>query len=193
VSLLTSLAGRAAQVALVGPAIARAKRKAVRFAIGGTLLALFGVIGLVYLLAALRTVLEGQIGPIWAPLAIGGGLFVLAGIAYLAFLRPRASESAKAASQADAVRDKIVGPARMLEGQVAQRPLQSLAIALAVGFAGASLLRLLRGRESQRAPRTYDGTGQAPPPHPSRAERPAWMREVVLRETDRRKGDGRYR
>ena len=189
--LLASLAGRFAQVALVGPAIARMKRKAARFAIGGALVALFGIIGLVFLLAALRTVLESQIGPIWAPLAIGGGLLLFAGIAYLAFLRPRASESTAAASQAEAVRDKIVGPARALEGQVAQRPLQSLAIALAVGFAGASLLRLLRGRQQPAPPPGYDGYGQAPR-HPTAAERPAWMREVVLRETDRRKGNGRH-
>jgi hypothetical protein len=74
---------------------------------------------------------------------------------------------------------------------VAQRPLQSLAIALAVGFAGASLLRLLRGRQQPAPPPRHDGYGQAPP-HPTAAERPAWMREVVLRETDRRKGNGRH-
>lgn len=188
-ALIASLAGRLAQVALVGPAIARLKRKVIRSAIGGALLALFGVLGLVFLLAALRTVLEREIGPVWAPVAIGGGLLALAGIAYLVFLKPRASESQAVATQADAVRDRIVGPARTIEGQVTQRPLQSIAIALAVGFAGASLLRMLRGRTSSPPPR-YDGYGQ-PPPHPMGAERPAWMREVVLRETDRRKANGR--
>lgn len=188
-ALIASLASRLAQVALVGPAIARLKRKAIRSAIGGALLALFGILGLVYLLAALRTALEREIGPLWAPVAIGGGLLVLAGIAYLVFLKPRAAESDAATMQADAMRDRIVGPARAIEGQVAQRPLQSIAIALAAGFAGASLLRILRGRTPSPTPR-HDGYGQ-PPPHPMGAERPAWMREVVLRETDRRKANGR--
>jgi hypothetical protein len=189
-SLLVSLAGLLAQVAMVGPAIARLKRRAIRSAIGGALIALFGILGLVYLLAALRTVLEGEIGPVWAPVAIGGGLAVLAGIAYLVFLRPRAPEGkTAAATQADAVRDRIVGPARAIEGQIAQRPLQSIAIALAVGFAAAALLRMLRDRRPPAAPR-YDGYGQRPP-HPSGAERPAWMREVVLRETERRRANGK--
>ncbi len=189
--LLASLAGRVAQVALVGPFIANLKRRAIRSAIGGALIALLGILGIVYLLAALRTALDTQIGPIWSPVAIGVGLFVLAGVAYLVFLRPRASEGKTTAAKADAMRDKFVGPARALEGQVAQHPLQSLALALAVGFAGASLLRLLRGRQRPAATPGYDGYGQ-PPPHPRGAERPAWMREVVLRETDRRKGNGRH-
>lgn len=189
-ALIASLAGRLAQVALVGPAIARLKRKAIRSAIGGALLALFGVLGLIFLLAALRAVLEQEIGPIWAPVAIGAGLLVLAGIAYLVFLKPRRAEREDATSEAEAVRDRIVGPARAIEGQVAQRPLQSIAIALAVGFAGATLLRMLRGGRTPSPPR-YDGYG-APPPHPMGAERPAWMREVVLRETDRRKANGRH-
>lgn len=188
-ALIASLASRLAQVALVGPAIARLKRKAIRSAIGGALLALFGILGLIFLLAALRAVLEQEIGPIWAPVAIGAGLLVLAGIAYLVFLKPRRAEREGATSEAEAVRDRIVGPARAIEGQVAQRPLQSIAIALAVGFAGATLLRMLRGGRTPSAPR-YDGYG-APPPHPMGAERPAWMREVVLRETDRRKANGR--
>jgi hypothetical protein len=190
-ALIASLASRLAQVALVGPAIARLKRKAIRSAIGGALIALFGILALVYLLAALRTALEREIGPLWAPVAIGGGLLVLAGIAYLAFLRPRGAEREAAASQADAMRDRIAGPARAIEGQVTQRPLQSLAIALAVGFAGATLLRMLRGGRTPSLPPRYDGYG-APPPHPMGAERPAGMREVVLRETDRRKGNGRH-
>ncbi len=189
-ALIASLAGRLAQVALVGPAIARLKRKAIRSAIGGALLALFGVLGLIFLLAALRVVLEQEIGPIWAPVAIGAGLLVLAGIAYLVFLKPRRAEREDATSEAEAVRDRIVGPARAIEGQVAQRPLQSIAIALAVGFAGATLLRMLRGGRTPSPPR-YDEYG-APPPHPMGAERPAWMREVVLRETDRRKANGRH-
>jgi hypothetical protein len=188
-ALLASLAGRVAQIALVRPAISRMKRRAVRAAIGGALITLFGIVGLIFLLAALRTVLEREIGPIWAPVAIGGGLLVLAGIAYLVFLRTRSSEGEAAASQTEAVRDKIMGPARVLENQVAQRPLQSLAIALAIGFAGASLLRMLRGRQREEPPPRRDGYGR--PPHPSGAERPAWMREVVLRETDRRRGNSR--
>jgi hypothetical protein len=188
-ALFASLAGRFAQIALVGPAIARMKRNAVRDAIGGALIALFGIVGLIFLLAGLRTVLEGEIGPVWAPVAIGGGMLVLAGIAYLAFLRPRASEGKAAAIEAEAMRERIAGPARAVESQVTQRPLQSIAIALAIGFAGASLLRMLRGRRQAPSPR-YDGYGQRPP-HPAGAERPAWMREVVLRETDRRKSNGR--
>jgi len=190
-SLLTSLAGRAAQVALVGPVIARMKRRAIRAAIGGALLALFGLLGLAYLLTALRNELDRHLGSVWSPLAIGAGLLVIAGIAYLVFLKPRVSEGEAAASQAEAMRDRIVGPARKLEAQVAKSPLQSLAVALAVGFAAASLLRLLRGRQDQAARRSYDGTGAPPPSEPPPPQRPPWMREAVLRETERRKGNGR--
>lgn len=189
-SLLTSLAGRAAQLALVGPVIARLKRRAIRAAVGGALIALFGVLGLVFLLTALRTELDRHLGAVWSPVAIGAGLLAIAGIAYLVFLKPRASEGEAAASQAEAMRDKIVEPARKLEGQVAKSPLQSLAIALAVGFAAASLLRILRGRQDQAARRGNDGTG-VPPSEPPPPRRPPWMREVVLRETERRKGNGR--
>jgi hypothetical protein len=188
--LLASLAARAAQIAVVGPAIARLKKRAVRSLIGGALIALFGIMGFAYLIVALRNGLEQYLGPIWTPLAVGGFLLVLAGIAYLVFLKPRGSEASKAEAQASAMRDKIVAPARKLEGQVAKSPLQSLAIALAVGFAAASVLRIIRGRGQQPQPRTTDGTG-APPPRPRETERPAWMREVVLRETDRRRGNGR--
>jgi hypothetical protein len=190
-SLVTSLAARAAQLALVGPAIARMKKRAIRAAIGGVLIALFGLLGLVYLLMALRTELDRHLGAVWSPVAIGAGLLAIAGVAYLVFLRPRASEGEAAASQAEAMRDTIVGPARKLEGQVAKNPLQSLAVALAVGFAAASLLRLLRGRQDQAARRGYDGTGVPPGEPPPPPQRPPWMREVVLRETERRKGNGR--
>lgn len=185
-ALIASLAGRLAQVALVGPALARMKRKAIRTAIGAALLALFGIFALVYLLAALRIVLEREVGPVWAPLAIGGGLLVLAGIAYLAFLRPRAAERETSAVPADLVRERIAEPARVLQGQVAQRPLQSVAIALAVGFAGATLLRLLRGRRHATPPGNF-----ARPPAPSDAEWSAWLREAVRQEAERRKANGR--
>lgn len=188
--LLASLAARAAQVAVVGPALARLKKRAVRAMIGGALIGLFGVMGFAYLIVALRNGVEQYLGPIWTPLAIGGFLLVLAGIAYLVFLKPRGSEASAAEAQAAAMRDKIVAPARKLEGQVAKSPLQSLAVALAVGFAAASVLRIIRGRGEPPHPRTTDGAGM-PPPHPRGPERPAWMREVVLRETDRRRGNGR--
>jgi hypothetical protein len=191
VALLASLASRLAQVAVIGPALARLKRRAVRVAIGGALIGLFGVMGFAYLIVALRNGIEPYLGPIWTPVAIGGGLLLLAGIAYLVFIRPRGAEASTAEAQAAAVRDKIVGPARKLEGQVAKSPLQSLAIALAVGFAAASLLRILRGRQQAGAPRPYDGAGLRPPPHPASSERPAWMREVVLRETERRRRNGK--
>lgn len=191
-ALLASLAGRFARVALVGPALTRLKRRAIRVAVGGALIFAFGIIGFAYLLVALRTELERHIGPIWTPLAIGAGLLVLAGIAYLVFIRPRGSEAQTAESQAAAIRDKIVGPARKLEGQVAERPLQTLALALAVGFAAASVLRMLRGRQQDAGRRAHDGVGDAAPSEPPPAgQRPAWMREVVLRETERRKADGR--
>ncbi len=182
-ALIASLAGRLAQVALVGPALARMKRKAIRTAIGGGLLVLFAILALVFLLAALRTVLEREIGPVLAPLAIGGGLLVLAGIAYLAFLRPRTTDADTPATPSELFRDRVAGPARAVEGQIAQRPLQSVAIALAVGFAGATLLRMLRGR--RQSPRE-DGYSRPP-----EADIPAWLREAAQREAERRKANGR--
>lgn len=187
---LASLAGRVAQLALIGPVVARLKRRATRMAIGGVLVALCGAFGLAYLIIGVRVELERFLGPLWAPLAIGAAFVVLAGIAYLILLRPRSSERASAEANAAALRDKIAGPARRLEGQVASNPLQSLAIALAVGFAAASLLRLLRGRERPAAP-SSPWPRQPRPTEPPRGERPPWMREVVLRETERRRTDGK--
>jgi hypothetical protein len=188
---LASLASRAAQLALIGPAIARLKRRATRMAIGGVLVAIFGAFALAYLVIGAHIALERQIGPLWAPLAIGVAFIALAAIAYLAFLRPRASESESADARAAAVRDKIAGPARRLEGQVASNPLQSLAIALAVGFAAASLLRLLRGRERAAEPPPSSPWPRQAAGEPPRGERPPWMREVVLRETERRRTNGK--
>ncbi len=173
---LASLAGRLAQVALVGPAIARLKRRAARTALGGALLALSGLGGLVFLLAALRTWLDGMIGPIWSPAAIGAGLLVCAGIAGLVFLKPRATKGEKAATQAEALHDTLVGPARAREDRVARHPLQSLAIALAAGFAGATLLRLRRGRRPAAPLPRDDDNGR--------------MRDAALHATHRRKGNG---
>jgi hypothetical protein len=187
---LASLAGRAAQIALIGPMVARLKRRATRMAVGGALVALFGAFGLAYLVIGLRVGLEPHLGALWTPLAIGAAFVVLAGIVYLAFLRPRAAERASVEANAAAVRDKIVAPARRLEGQVASNPLQSVAIALAVGFAAATLLRLLRGRERPAAP-SSPWPRQPSPHEPPRGERPPWMREVVLRETERRRTDGK--
>jgi hypothetical protein len=187
--LLASLAGRAAQMALIAPALARLKRRATRTIVGGVLLLVFGGFGLAYLLIALRLELERYIGPAWTPLAIGLAFCLFAAIAYFALLRPRKSEAMSAEAQASEMRDRIVAPARRLESQVSSNPLQSVAIALAVGFAAASLLRLLRGGE-RRAPASPwpRRDGEAPRPE---ATRPAWMREVVLRETDRRRANGK--
>jgi hypothetical protein len=191
VAFLASLASRAAQVALIGPAVARIKRRATRAAVGGVLVLVFGGFGVAYLLIALRVELERHIGPLWAPVAIGGVLCLLALVAYVALLRPRRSEHASVEAQAQAVRDRIVAPARRLEGQIVGNPLQSVALALAVGFAAASLLRMLRrDRETPAAPASPWPREQAAQPR-RESERPPWMREVVLRETDRRRTDGK--
>ena len=190
-SIATFLIGRAARVALIGPAIARLKRNAIRAAIGIGLVAVLGGLGLTYLLIALRHVLEREIGPLWTPVAIGG-VFVLAGlIAYLVFLRPKGERPAAAETAGFGIPPGLAAPMQNLEAKVSKNPLPSLAIALAAGFAAAAVLRMVRGqRAAPPPPSGNSGYGQAPP-HPSGAERPAWMREVVLRETDRRRTNGR--
>lgn len=187
-SLLTALAGRLASVAMVGPAIARFKRRAVQVAVGGALVAVLGGLGLAYLLIALRHELERHLGPVWTPAAIGAALLVFAGIAYLAFLRPPRSAAEEAESRTEAVRENFVSPARQVEQQITQRPLASVAAAVAVGFAVASLLRSFRGRSRR------DGGGEAAPRASRRPDPvPDWTREVVFREADRRKGNGAAR
>lgn len=187
--MLASLVGRLAQVALIGPAVARFRRKTVRTLIGGVLIAFFGVFGLAYLLIGLRQELDWYLGPIFAPLAIGAVLFVFAGIVYLALLRPRRSDAETAARQAAAMRHKIARPARKIEEQVAGNPLQSVAAAAAVGFAAAYLLRFLRQRskagEGEAGGRRHDDDDENTPP--------PWAREVlreVLREARRRRANG---
>ncbi|MDR3473878.1 MAG: hypothetical protein P4M09_19650 [Devosia sp.] len=62
------------------------------------------LVGVVFLLVALHTWLSGWIGPLWAPLAIAGGAFVIALICYgvlriqQASLRRREAEHRQAAA-----------------------------------------------------------------------------------------------
>lgn len=165
------------------------KRNAVRAAIGLALVAVLGGLGLTYLLIALRHQLEREIGPLWTPLAIGGVLALTALIAYVALLRPRHAGRAAAAAPSLGMPPELAAPLRNIESTVSKNPLPSIAVALAAGFAAAAVLRIVR-RQRTGAPRGNGAYGQ-PPPHPSGAERPAWMREAVLRETGRRKGNGR--
>jgi hypothetical protein len=182
------LAGRLARIALIAPALQRLKRNAVRTAIGIGLVAVLGGLGLTYLLIALRYQLEREIGPLWTPVAIGGVLALAALVAYAALLRPRRARRA-VASEPVGLPPELAAPLRNIESTVSKNPLPSIAVALAAGFAAAAVLRMVR-RPRPGAPRGNDGYNQAPP-HPAGAERPAWMREVVLRETDRRRANGR--
>ena len=183
------MAGRLARIALIAPALQRLKRNAVRTAIGIGLVAVLGGLGLTYLLIALRYQLEREIGPLWTPIAIGGALALAALIAYATMLRPRRARRA-AASEPAGLPPELAAPLRNIESTVAKNPLPSIALALAAGFAAGAVLRMLR-RPRAGAPRGNSGYGQAAP-HPTGAERPAWMREAVLRETERRKGNGRH-
>jgi hypothetical protein len=191
VSLATLLAGRVARIALLAPALARMKRNAVRAALGIGLVALFGGLGLAYLLVALRVQLEREIGPLWAPLAIGGVLALAALVAYLALLRPRRRRAPAMTAESAGLPPELGASMRTLETKVAQNPLPSIAVALAAGFAAAALLRLLRQRSAAPRPRADGAADTAPPPRTSRSEPPPWTRETIVRETERRKGNGR--
>lgn len=189
-SFLFSMAGRLARLSLVGPAIERMKRRAVRGAIGAGLVLVLGALGVTYLLIALRFELEGLIGPLWAPVAIGGTLCVFAGIAYLVYLRPREPRRQPQQGPAIGIPPQISASVRSLETQVANRPLQSVAAALAVGFAAAYALRLLRKDRAPAAPPPSSPWPRATDPL-REAERQAWMREGMLREAERRRANGK--
>lgn len=189
-SFATQLAGRLARIALVAPALARLKRSATRAAIGLGLVLVLGGLALAYLLIAVRYQLEREIGPLWTPLAIGGGLAIAALIAYFALLRPRRPREAAASAEAIGVPPELAASMRTLETKVARNPLPSIAVALAAGFAAAAVLRMLRRRDATPPPRGADsGLGTAP--RTSRPEQPPWMREVLLRETERRRANGK--
>lgn len=183
------LAGRLAQVALVGPAMARMKRRAIRGAIGAGLVALLGTLGMVYLLIAIRVELEYQIGPLWAPVAIGGVLCLFALVAYLVFLKPRQRRQPAVAEMPSlGLPPDLAAPVQALGAQVASKPLQSIAVAVAAGFAAAMVLRMVRQRNQRKA-----APQSAPPPRANGRAEPEgpWVREVVLRETERRRANGR--
>ena len=183
---MLSLAGRLAQVALVAPALARMKRCAIRMSVGGALVLVFGLFGLAYLLIALRIAVEPLIGPLWTPLAIGGGLCLIAFVAYLGLVRPlRPMEKPLAASEEKAIPAALAEPMQRIETHVAKNPLQSVAIALAAGFAATMLLRLLRRPRPQptRSAAAHKANGHA--------DADAWLREMVARELDRRRAEER--
>jgi hypothetical protein len=188
-SLATLLAGRLARIALVAPALSRLKRNATRAAIGIGLVLVLGGLGLAYLLIALRYQLEREIGPLWTPLAMGGGLALAALAAYFALLRPRRPRQAAASAEAIGVPPELAASVRTLETKVANNPLPSVAVALAAGFAAAAVLRMLRRREAAPPPRGTTAFGTAP--STGRPEQPPWMREVLLRETERRRTNGK--
>jgi hypothetical protein len=176
-SLVTSLASRAARVALIGPAITRLKRQLVRSVVGGVLLAVLGGIGAIFLLAALRTELERHIGPTWSPLIIGVVFCIIAGVAYLSFLRPRQSDAREARAAERKAQDKFVRPTRQLEAKLSHRPWLSLAGSLGTGFVAAFLVYLLQARRrNSRVPRS-SGNGLDTDP---------WSRQVVIRESEPR-------
>jgi len=179
-------------MALIAPAIARLKRNATRAALGIGLIVVFGGFGLAYLLIALSRLLEREIGPLWTPVAIGGVLCLAALGAYLALLRPRARPHASHEAAAIGLPPELAAPMRNLETRVAKNPLASIAVAVGAGFAAAALLRMLRGRRYPASPWPPGGVGAAQPrPGTGTSERPSWMREVLLRETERRKSNGR--
>jgi hypothetical protein len=161
---------------LIGPAIARLKRKIVRSVVGGVLLALLGGIGLLFPLAALRTELERHLGPTWSPLVIGAVFCVLAGIAYLTFLRPRQSEVRDARAAERMAHEKFVRPTRRIEAKLSAKPWLSLAGSLGTGFAAAFLVYLLRAKR-RTSGATPQGNGLDTTP---------WSRRVVIQESEPR-------
>jgi hypothetical protein len=190
-SMFTMLAGRLAQVALVGPAVARMKRRAIRSAIGIALVGLCGTLGAIYLLAAVRFELEQYIGPLWAPVAIGGVLCLVALVAYLVLLKAPRRPQAEAAAETSSLGlpPDLAAPIQQLGAQVSSKPLQSIALAVAAGFAAAMVLRMVRQRNQRKAA----PQSAAPPPRANGRAEPdgPWVREVVLRETERRRANGR--
>jgi hypothetical protein len=89
----------------------RVKDNAIAFGAIG----LFALIGVVFLLVALHTWLASWIGPIWAPLAIAGGAFVIALISYavvriqLASIERREAERRQAAQSRALVVSAAIG------------------------------------------------------------------------------------
>lgn len=186
-SLILSLVGRLARVALVAPTIARVKRRAIRLAIGGAVVAILGLFCMTYLLLALRIAIEPYLGPLWSPLAIGGVLGLGALIGYFALLRPRKAREEFAGASESAIPRSLAEPVHQLETQIAKRPLISLGLALAGGFAAAMILRQLRAQRRNVAPQP-----SAPQRTNGRADPDGdWVREVVRREMDRRRTNGR--
>ena len=175
--LVAALAGRVARLAMVGPAMARIKRKVVRTLVGGLLLVSLGMIGVIYLLAALRVELERHLGPLWSPLIIGTVFCLFAGISYWMFLRPRRSDARIAEAVEKKVVSKFVRPAQRVEDEIARRPWLSVGASLGTGFAAAFLLQLLRGRKRREATML------------SRSETidQPWERQIVVRQTEPRK------
>jgi hypothetical protein len=177
-SLVTSLASRAARVALIGPAVTRLKRKLVRSVVSGILLAVLGGIGALFLLAALRTELERHLGPTWSPLIIGVTFCLFAGITYLVFLRPRAADAREARAAERKANNDFVRPVRRFEEKLSARPWLSVAGSLGTGFLAAFLVYLLQAkkrRNSRMARHSGNGLDTIP-----------WSRQVVIQESEPR-------
>ena len=165
-SFLTSLAKRAVSTPFITARLIRLKRTVVRVAIGGTLLTLFGVLGLAHLLAALRVWLEQFLGFVWSPVAIGAVFMLAATAAYLVFLRPERGDRARDKTPKNSAPTLIT----QLHQGLSSIPVAKIGIALAGGAVAALGWRFFRKRDLSRL------NGEFP------AARP-WAREIVLRET----------
>ena len=170
-SFLTLLAKRAVNAPSIAARIDRWKQNVIRAMIGSALLALFGILSLMYLLSALRLWLERFLGYVWSPVAIGVVFFIGAAVAYLVFLRPERASNVR-------VKDpKNAAPAfiSQLQEKLSSIPVAKVGIAVAGGIATALGWRfLLQKRDvSKQNGEFADSRGPARP----------WASEIVLRET----------
>lgn len=147
---LASLLMAGARVSLVSSAVAAAKRKMMRALLVYSIVGVFALAGLVYLLAAAHGLIAARVGDTYAALYMGSGLLLLAvliaviyGLSTRRRRRPARSEFRLPPGAIPKLDPEALRKAR---DSVRGAPLQSVAIAAAVGYAAITLIRVLRGR-----------------------------------------------